>query len=113
MLNEGINKQQQKIEELQDKIDKVINITLVIKWHIEYSSRPELGLLGYGHTTVDSRLAWEIILWILLFVHAQNKNMIYQYRALWTSVVSHDFDYPRALMLLTAVSISLITFVFN
>jgi hypothetical protein len=31
MLSEGINKQQQKIEEFQDKIDEVINTVVVIK----------------------------------------------------------------------------------
>lgn len=39
MLSEGIEERQKRIEEFQEKIDKVMNDVFVIKWHAGYSSR--------------------------------------------------------------------------
>lgn len=39
MLSEGVKERQQRIEEFQGKIDKVIDDIFTTKWHEEYSSR--------------------------------------------------------------------------
>lgn len=41
MLNEAIKKWQQRIEEFQEKIDKVMNNIFITKWHVKRSSRPD------------------------------------------------------------------------
>lgn len=44
MLSESIKERQQRIEEFQEKIDKVLNAVFITDGRVKYSSRPDTRL---------------------------------------------------------------------